>query len=163
MKSRLLSQIQSKILIFLLFSEKENSQKKPLSVKNLIEQQRRNSEPQDPSVAISRSRHPAAISEKENSTSSKTTLPEPPSLLFKTLIYCPGCKQWHTATNISKKQLPQILFIKNQKIGFWDPVYRQDEQPTSSLLQRTLLQFMDPSPSRESIERKGAVPDNTIK
>ncbi|MBX9577665.1 MAG: hypothetical protein K2W97_04195 [Chthoniobacterales bacterium] len=138
----------------MVFLNKENPEKKPLSADDLTQQQRRNFEPQDSSAAISRSPNPATISEKRNSTSPKPTLPEPSSLLFKTLSYCPGCKKWHTAANISKKQLPQILFMKKKETTFWDPVYRQDEQPASSLRQSALLQSMDPSPSRESIERK---------
>ncbi len=132
----------------MMFSEKENSEKKPLSADDLTQQERRNFEPQDSSAAISRSPNLAAISEKRNSTSPKPTLPETSSLLFKTLIYCPGCKQWHTASNIPKKQLPQILFMKNRETTFWHPVYRQDEQPASSLLQRALL------PSRASIDQR---------
>ena len=126
----------------MMFSEKENSEKKPLSVKNLTEQQRKNSEYQDPSAAITRSPHSAAISETGNNTPSKPILPELSSLLFKTLIYCPNCKQWQTGANISKKQLPQILFIKNEKTDFWHPLYCQNEQTASSL------------PSRASIGQK---------
>lgn len=141
----------------MMFSEKgkENSEKKPLSVEDLTEQQRRNSEPQNSSAAISRSPNPAAISEKRNSASSKPTLPELCSLLFKTLIYCPGCKQWHTAANISKKTLNQVLLIKNPKTDFWHPVYHENPTtPQDSSLQKFFLQFMDQSSSKTSIEKR---------
>ena len=132
----------------MMFSEKENSEKKPLSADDLTQQERRNFEPQDSSAAISRNPNPAAISEKRNSTSSKLTLPEPCLLLFKTLTYCPRCKKWHTVANISKKQLPQILFVKNREIDLWHPLYREDKQPSNSLLQRAT------SPSRASVGQR---------
>ena len=133
--------------------EKKDIKEQPLQDRNRAEQQRRIDDSSNSSAVIVRSPYPATITEKRNSSSSQLTSVESTSLLFKTLIYCPGCRQWHSAANISKQQLPQILFIKNQETNFWHPVCRQDEQPTTSLFQRTLLLFTTQSLLRVSIEK----------
>ncbi len=132
---------------------KKDIKEQSLQDRNRAEQQRRIDDSSNSSAAIVRSPYPAAITEKRNNSSSQLTSSESASLLFKTLIYCPGCKQWHTAANISKQKLPQILLIKNQEMNFWHPVCRQDEEPTTSLFQRTLLLFTAQSPLRTSTEK----------
>ncbi|MBM3857161.1 MAG: hypothetical protein FJ390_04275 [Verrucomicrobia bacterium] len=119
-------------------SEKDPAGKK-ISPTNLLEQQQRITASTDPSAQMNRSSNPATLSENRNNFLSKSTLPQQQaSALFKTLIYCPGCKQWHTGLSVSKKPLPQILFMWNPQTSSWHPLYRKDQQSSSSLLQRAV-------------------------
>ncbi len=124
-----------------LEEEKNASSKNQFSTADFSAQQRRNIGSQSSSLAISRSQKLTTVSENKSGSLLKPALPQEASSLFRTLIYCPGCKQWHTAANISKQPLPQILFVKNLQTGYWNPIHREDQKSKTSLLQKALPYF----------------------
>ncbi len=107
----------------------------------------------NPSSEVNRSSTPAALTEKRNDLPFQSTLLTQPSSLIQTLIYCPGCKQWHKADDISKQRLPQILFIKNLQKGYWHPICRKDQTSKTLLLQKALLQDTSFLPVPRSTEK----------